>query len=74
LPLALSLKIFDSGLIKSAPAGAPGEVTSINEEGFTVACRDGSIMVKRVQPAGSGKISAADFIKNVNLRKGDRLG
>jgi len=68
------LKIFDSGLIKSAPIGAPGEVASISEEGFVVTCWDGSIMVKRVQPASGGKISAAEFIKNVNLRKGDRLG
>jgi len=68
------LKIFDSELIKSAPSGTPGEVTSINEEGFAVACRGGSILVKRVQPAGSGKLSAAEFIKNANLNKGDRLG
>ena len=68
------LKIFDSELIKSAPAGAPGEVISISEEGFTVACRGGSILVKRVQPAGSGKLSAAEFIKNAGLKKGDRLG
>jgi len=68
------LKIFDSELIKSAPAGTPGEVTSINEEGFVVACRGGSILVKRVQPAGSGKLSAAEFIKNTKLKKGDRLG
>jgi len=68
------LKIFDSKLIKSAPAGAPGEVTSISQDGFAVACQGGSIMVKRVQPAGSGKLSAAEFIKNVNLKKGDRLG
>ena len=68
------LKIFDSKLIKPAPAGTPGEVTSINEEGFAVACRGGSIMVKRVQPAGSGKLSAAEFIKIANLKKGDQLG
>jgi len=68
------LKIFDSELIKSAPAGTLGEVTSINEEGFAVACRGGSILVKRVQPAGSGKLNAAEFIKNAKLKKGDRLG
>lgn len=68
------LKIFDSKLIKSAPAGAPGEVTSISQDGFAVACQGGSIMVKRVQPADSGKLSAAEFIKNTKLKKGDRLG
>lgn len=68
------LRIFDSQLRKSTPTGAPGEVTSISGEGFVVACRDGSIMVKRVQPASCGKITAAEFIKNANIKKGDRLG
>jgi len=68
------LKIFDSELIKSAPTAALGEVTSISEEGFAVACGGGSILVKRVQPAGCSKLSAAEFIKNANLNKGDRLG
>ena len=68
------LKIFDSNLIKSAPGGASGEIIYISEDGFAVACHDGYIMVKRVQSAGSGKISAAEFIKNVSLKKGDRLG
>jgi len=68
------LKIFDCQLIKSAPIGAPGDVTSVSEEGFVVACWDGSIMVKRVQPAGGGKITTAEFIKNANLKQGDRLG
>jgi len=68
------LKIFDSKLIKSVPVGAPGEVTSLSEDGFAVACQGGSVMVKRVQPAGSAKLSVAEFIKNINLKKGDRLG
>lgn len=68
------LKIFDSRLVKSALAGAPGEVISVSEDGFAVACRDSSIMVNRVQPVGSGKISAASFVKDVNLKQGNRLG
>jgi methionyl-tRNA formyltransferase len=68
------LKIFDSRLINLAPGAAPGEVILVNDEGFSVASKDGSIMVRQVQLPGSGKISAAEFAENVNLRKGDRLG
>ena len=68
------LKIFDARLASLAPAAAPGEVTLVNDEGFAVSCQDGSIMVKQVQPPGCGKISAAEFAKKVNLRKGDGLG
>jgi methionyl-tRNA formyltransferase len=68
------LKIFDSRPINLALGAAPGEVILVNDEGFSVASQDGSIMVRQVQPPGSGKISAAEFAENVNLRKGDRLG
>ena len=67
------LKIFDSK-INSTSRAAPGEVVLISEGGFAVACQNGSIMVNQVQPAGSGKVNAAEFVKNVNLKKGDRLG
>ena len=68
------LKIFDSKPISSVSGATPGEIILVGDEGFAVACRDGSIMVNQVQPAGSAKISAAEFIRNVNLKKGDRLG
>ncbi len=68
------LKIFDSRRISLAPGAAPGEVILVNDEGFSVASQDGSIMIRRVQPLGYGKISAAEFADNVNLRKGDQLG
>jgi len=68
------LKIFDSGLISSPPAVVPGEIVLVSDEGFVVACQGGSIMVRQVQPPDSGKISAADFVSNAGLKKGDRLG
>jgi len=68
------LKIFDCRLVGSAPGAVHGEVILVNDEGFSVASQDGSIMVRQVQPSGSSKINAAEFAENVNLRKGDRLG
>ena len=68
------LKIFNSRLAKSPPSAMPGEVISVGEDGFSVACLDGSIMINEVQPVGSSKISAATFAKDVNLNKGGRLG
>ena len=68
------LKIFDCRLTDSAPVAAPGEVIFTSEEGFAVACLGGGITVERVQPIGSGKISATAFSKAVNLKKGDKLG
>ena len=68
------LKIFDSRLGGSARWAAPGEVISLGDDGFSVACRGGSIMVRQVQPPASAKVSAAEFARNVGLSMGDRLG
>jgi methionyl-tRNA formyltransferase len=68
------LKIFNSGLVGSAPEAAPGEVILVGDDGFSVACQDGSILVRQVQPQGSAKVGATEFARDVNLRRGDRLG
>lgn len=68
------LKVFDSALVSTAASGTAGEIIEISELGFTVAAINGAILVKRVQPAGAGKITAVEFVKQENLRWGDSLG
>ena len=67
-------KIFDSELRTGEVKGLPGEIIGISESGFLVAAPGGGILVKRVQPAGSPKIAAADFIAQPGLTPGDYLG
>jgi len=67
-------KIFDSELCTSDVKGSPGEIVEITETGFLVAAPGGAILVKRVQPAGSPKIAAADFTAQSGLKAGDCLG
>ena len=74
-----TLQMYDSAQIyDSAKAagggGAPGEVTGLSGEGFTVAAGGGEILVKRVRPQGEGKMGAAEFAANAGLAKGARLG
>jgi methionyl-tRNA formyltransferase len=66
------LKIFDCS--PAAASGAPGEVAVISEEGFTVACGEGGLLVRRVRPHDGGKISAADYVSGAGLSGGVRLG
>jgi methionyl-tRNA formyltransferase len=68
------LKIFDSRLADSASEVAPGEVILVSDDGFSVACQGGGILVRQVQTPGSAKVDAAGFARSANLRKGDRLG
>ncbi len=68
------LKIFDSVLINALQDKLPGVVTEITEKGITVAGKDGAILVKRVQPAGSAKIAAAEYAQAVALKTGACFG
>jgi methionyl-tRNA formyltransferase len=66
------LKIFDCNPAEAS--GAPGEVAGMTEEGFTVACGDGGLLVRRVRPHDGGKVSAADYVSSAGLTVGARLG
>lgn len=66
------LKIFDCNPAEAD--GAPGEVTQITKQGFTVACGDGGLLVRRVRPHDGGKIAAAEFVAGAGLTAGSRLG
>ncbi len=67
------LDIFDVAKVPG-PGGAPGEVTAVSDEGFTVSAGDGRILVKRVRPAGSDKLPAGEYAAASGLAGGTRLG
>ncbi|MEM1160124.1 MAG: methionyl-tRNA formyltransferase [Pseudomonadota bacterium] len=66
------LGIFDSA--RSDATGNPGEVVSVSEDGVTVAADGGAILVKRVRPAGAGKIAAAEWAAQNGITPGTKLG
>ncbi len=68
------LKIFDTSLHTAAVDSPPGAIVELVQDGFVIAAVSGTLLVKRVQPAGSPKISASDFIQQVVLKVGDKLG
>ncbi len=66
------LKIFDCH--PAAASGPAGEIMQITKEGFTVACGDGGLLVRRVRPQGQGKVPATEFVAGAGLTAGSRLG
>ena len=66
-----NVDIYDS--VRVAGTGAPGDILNVSADGITVAARGGSILIKRVRPAGGQKIAAADFAKLAGLAPGDRF-
>lgn len=45
-----------------------------SERGCAVASQGGYLLIKRVQPRGSPKVSTPDFARSVGLKRGERLG
>ena len=67
------VRIFDARLQAGDVSAAPGEVIDIGADEIAVALAGGTLAVKRMRGEG-GKISAAEFAKQVALKVGDRLG
>ena len=68
-----TVQIFDSAR-GSGSGGEPGRITSISEAGVGVATSDGEIIVGRLRPQGSGKITAAEFAEQAGLTVGGIFG
>jgi methionyl-tRNA formyltransferase len=68
-----TLRLFDARLQKNLNGAEPGQVSGVGDEGITIAASGGTLTVKRVRGEG-GKISGAEFAKQVDLTVGDRLG
>ena len=66
--------LFRASRLDGDTGRAGGEVVEVSAEGFTVAAEGGAIFVGRVQPAGGPKIMAPQWIRQVGLNPGARLG
>ena len=68
------VKLFDCEKRVGQVAGEPGAVVDVSGDGFLVAGNGGGILVKRLQPKGSPKLKAPEFVESVGLKVGDKLG
>lgn len=66
------VSVYDS--VRVDGDGISGRVREISEEGVTIQCIGGRILVKRVKPDGGGKQPAADWAAEIGLKTGDSLG
>ena len=66
------VSVFDSARVDGD--GISSRVMDVSEDGVTVQCIGGRILVKRVKPAGGGKQSAAEWAASIGLKAGDSLG
>ena len=69
---ARRLKIFPQVTVLEGK-GKPGEIISL-ENGLQIACGSGSLIVESLQPDGSRRMTADDFLKSAPFSIGDLLG
>jgi methionyl-tRNA formyltransferase len=68
-----TLQVYDAAKLEG-DGGVPGEVVEIGDRGIVVAASGGRILVGRVRPDGGKKMTAADYVAESGLAKGERLG
>ena len=56
-----------------AAPGAPGVVLAADARGLVVACGEGALRVAEIQPAGSRRMTAAEFIAGRRIAAGERF-
>jgi methionyl-tRNA formyltransferase len=68
----VELSIYDSARVNGD--GVSGRVIDVSDDGITVQCIGGRILVKRVRPAGGDKQAANAWAAASGLKAGDKLG
>lgn len=68
------IKLFSTSKANGAPAGAPGDVLAIDEQGIVVQCADGGLRIGRVQADKQKKQPAGEWAQQTGLAPGYRLG
>ncbi|KYG35132.1 methionyl-tRNA formyltransferase [Alkalihalobacillus trypoxylicola] len=69
------LKVWWSEKVVLTKKGEPGEIISIEKDGFIVATgNDVSLKLTEIQPAGKKRMNAESFIRGANLMVGQKLG
>ena len=66
------VQVFDAARVPGD--GISSKIIEITDDGVTVQCIGGRILVKRVRPAGGGKIAATEWAASAGLSAGDVLG
>jgi methionyl-tRNA formyltransferase len=66
-----ALKILEASIVSGK--GAPGTILDISKQGFTIACGQEALLIKRVHMEAAKPVLAYDFIQGYRLSTGERL-
>lgn len=66
------VQLYDSR--RGEGSGTSGTVLDVSDAGITIATSDGAVTLKRVRPAGGGKVAASEWAGEAGVKAGDKLG
>ena len=66
------VQVFDAARVPGD--GISSRVTEVSDQGVTVQCIGGRILIKRVRPADGGKVAASEWAAVAGLAAGQSLG
>lgn len=72
LGTAGAVKLFRPTL--DGASGEPGTVLDARGDGIVVACGEGAVLIREVQPPGKRRMNAADWVRGRGVAVGDRFG
>lgn len=68
------LKVFPYADVLAADAAAPGEIIAVGEQGISVACGTGALLLRTVQPEGGRRMSVCEYAAGYGIRPGTAFG
>lgn len=71
--LDFGLKLLDMQLISRTQKGVQGTIYALHKGGVEIACKEGALMLKSVQPFSKSPMNALDYIRGKRLSVGDIL-
>ena len=74
LPDGRLLMVWESRVTGRKTAAAPGTVTTVEKESFSVACGDEELRLLTVQPASKKRMPASVFLNGRGVESGEVLG
>ena len=63
-----SVKIYEAAVADAA--GKPGEIIDVTKKSFTIACGDGALVIRSLQPEGKGRMDTASYLNGNKLSVG----
>jgi methionyl-tRNA formyltransferase len=67
----ITLKIWHAQVLDVT--GEPGQILSVADDGVTVACGRGALVLKELQKPGGKRLPAAEFLKGFPMKSGQRF-